>query len=616
MNPVAVGGRPRAGAASARRRRFRRSRRRLAAGLVGALGLLVGATAAAAAITPGGPVRVRILYDNSGSMYPGYGPLGSGTPKSVSGAKYFHQYEDFQHWLGDFVARQSILDGSTVSMSTFTSQGVFTAADIRLVHPEVPLAEFDVARALASFPAEVGRTTYLLESLDQFSQGFEGLVWLITDNIVETRAGQPDAGVRRFFETLLSDGKYRSVHLFKLPFRDERAGQESGLAVYGILVAPEDPSPSTLAYYDRKLRSTFLAANRSQGDPPPALFPGREHLKLKDISIDALELEDPKLEVILDDGQIREGERLGLQLKGKIRSHLTQHSVTAGHYRVDLVSPFAPEPWASHDLGFQAFEPALFEGSHGEIERPIPPQDMLDIGGVLRSVRPLSFRSSGLNWLRLAFSGANVKYTGTVRMSFDAVEVRQEREHLAGIFGIDQASSLLNFQDVNVIAVKPSEAQVSFALASGNRRTAVLLVLLAVLLSALAVLLVWLTRKRWYYVRISGAPERLVALRRLGGHAVVHEGQPLGRLSRGIYGDYGFTPSPPSAAVNVAATADPDTYDVRFRDGKGCQLSIEPRGGGKRTAKRPRLPPVGPPNAGPTATRPAAATSLPKIDRP
>jgi hypothetical protein len=39
--------------------------------------LLAGRLEGSAAITTGGPLPVRILYDNSGSMYPGYTPPGT-----------------------------------------------------------------------------------------------------------------------------------------------------------------------------------------------------------------------------------------------------------------------------------------------------------------------------------------------------------------------------------------------------------------------------------------------------------------------------------------------------------------------------------------------------------
>src|SRR5436309_11109153 len=98
--------------------------------------LLAGALDGWAAISTGGPLLVRILYDNAGSMYPGYTPPGTAGRKTKIelGAHYYYEDPEFQGWLGDFVASQTILDGSTVGMWTFTSNGEFSPAGIKKVH--------------------------------------------------------------------------------------------------------------------------------------------------------------------------------------------------------------------------------------------------------------------------------------------------------------------------------------------------------------------------------------------------------------------------------------------------------------------------------------------------
>lgn len=588
---------------------------RLAA-LLGVFFLLIASGPGYGAIAIGEPLRVRILYDNSGSMYPGYAPGHPETSRSASGTRYFDQYPEFQQWLADFIASQAILDGGTVSLWTSTSQREFSPGDVREVYPETPISGFDVSRAVSRFPQEVGDNTYLAESLDRVSRGFQGLVWLITDNIVETSAGEPNADVRRFFQTLHDEPRYRSVHLFKYPFRDERAGRGSALAIYGILVSEADVPDPTLAHYDGKFQTSFRSAHRRQGDP---LFPGQEHLKLKDLRIQPLEL---AVEMILDDsdkGQFKEGQTVRLELSGKIKSHLTQHSVTGGRYRLEPAGPFEPESWAARDLGARKLAPALFQAAFGEIGESIPPAQSRDVKVPLHSSQPVSFGSGGLGaWLRLAMNGAVVKYTGRVRMSFEDIQVRLERDQMAGIFGIGEASDIFNIQDVSSLpAVTPSEATVSFALRTGSSRTALFLLLLALLSALLGIPAALLSRKRWYHVRISGTPERLVPLRRLGSHQVLYEGQPLGRLSRGIAGEHEFTANAGSAAFTITPARQPDTYDVRFRDGRGCQISIEPQGGGRprRAQAGPGAPAGGAP---PTASRaaPPPARALPKIDRP
>lgn len=596
-----------------------RDRLRLLSLTLCGLFLLAGARVASAAIPIGGPLRVRILYDNSGSMYPGYRP--PGTPgrktKSELGARYYYEYPEFQAWLGDFIARQTILDGGTVGLWTFTSQGEFTSAGIQQAHREVPVAEFDVARAVGNFPSEAGQTTYLTETLDHFaSRGFEGLIWLITDNIVETRAGVPDRGVEELFLTLRDDPRFQSVHLFKHAFRDDR----SALAIYGILVSRSQIPEPVLAYYDRKFRGDFRSAFRREGDPPPRLFPGQEHLKLRNLKVDALELV-PSLQAVLADpsrGLFKEGEKVKLELTGEIRSYLTQHSVVGGRYRLEFSQNFKPD---RTDLGAPEIPAQSFLPVDGEIpkDEPIPPNGTRDVRAVLQSSRPISFTSRGpASWFRLALQGAVVNYNGMLKMSFEPVNVRLERAEMAGIYGINRTSGIFDFQDVKTIEVHPSEAPVSFALQTGSSRTAVLLVLLVILASILGLLAMFLARKQWYRIRISGTPEKLVPLRRLGSYQILHEGQTLGRLTRGISGDYDFEANLNSAAFTIAPTRQADTWDVRFRDGGGYQLSIEPQGGGTRKSRGkggadPGKP--GAPAAGPAAA-PPPLRPLPKIDRP
>src|ERR1700754_4960844 len=201
---------------------------------------LTAASIASAQLTPETPIPVRILYDPSGSMYPGYRPPGYADRRTRAelGVRYFHQSPAFAQWLHDFVQSQTIVNASSVGMWTLTSNGQFTAADIRQVHPMVPMREFKVATALGNFPVVPGDRTYLTESLQAFSREFTGLIWLITDNIVETEAGRPDEGVKRFFESLEGRPELRSVHLFRYELQD--GGQTSTLAVYGILVSASD----------------------------------------------------------------------------------------------------------------------------------------------------------------------------------------------------------------------------------------------------------------------------------------------------------------------------------------------------------------------------------------
>jgi hypothetical protein len=550
--------------------------------------LLAAAIDAAADLTPGTPVPVRILYDNSGSMYAGYQPPGAADRRTRAelGAAFFHESPAFAAWLDEFVKRQTIVDAGTVGMWTFTSGDRFTPDDIREVHRAVPVAEFDVETAIGNFPEHAGASTYLTETLQSFTRDFTGVVWLITDNIVETQEGQPDAGVQRFFDTLKTQPEFRSVHLFKYPI--EEGGRSAALAVYAIVVSNGDVPTPALAYYDGKFR-TLREARQAGGTD---LFPGREYLKLKDLQIEPMR---PDLRLVLDSGEngtFKEGRTVHLKVEGEIRSYLTQHSVTGGRYELAVASPFVAEDWAQRGLGAQPLVAEVFDAVSGEIREPIPPGGARNVQAELQSTQPVTFTPRGIgDWLRLAWSGATVRYSATARMAFTDVQVRLEPQQMAGIFGIDQASSIFKFQDITTLPrVQPTLVPVTFALRAGSSRSGILLALFALLLTLLGVAAFLLSRAQVFRIAISGTPERIAALRRLGRQDVTFDGKLLGRLSRGFVNGYAFDPVRGDAALTVVPASEPDTWDLRLTGGALRRLSIKTEGGGTAKARSKPTP--------------------------
>ena len=561
----------------------------------------------AAPLAPGKPVAVRILYDNSGSMYPGYQPPGSPERHSRAelGVRYVHQTPEFASWLSDFVRAQSIIGARSVGMWTFTSNHSFTPADLQQVHPDVPVEQFNAAAAIGNFPPHAGNMTFLSESLQAFTHDFTGIVWLITDNIVETGDGQPDADVQQFFQMLAQRPELRSVHLFKYMFNDN--GHTAGLAVYGIVVCAAEVPSETLTYYDGRFRA-LRDAKRRDGNPPADLFAGREYLKLKDLRVAPMQ---PELRLVLEEGDkgtFKEGQSVQLRVEGAIRSLLTQHSVTGGRYELAISSPFVPEAWAQRKLGAKTLEPQVFDLAHGEITEPIAPMASRDVRERLRSAQPVSFSPSGpVEWLRLAWSGAAVRYSATAQMSFSDVRVRLEPQQMAGIFGIDHASSIFEFQNVKTLAnVPPAIVPVTFALRTGTKRTAILLVILSLLAVLAATLLYLLTRRQVFRISYSGVPDRITALRRLGRYDVVFDGKRLGRLWRGLVNGYGFDAVRGDAALTVVPATDEGAWDVRFTGGGARRLSIKADGGGKAKSPSAAKPPVrvGPPPPPPRSASP------------
>lgn len=565
--------------------------------------LCVAVAANAAPITIDSPLPVRILYDNSGSMYPGYRPPGTPNRRTREelGVHFYYQTPGFTEWLDNFVRTQSAVGGGTVGMSTFTSNGAFAPGDIHEVHPVVSVRDFSAQKAVANFPPRPGNNTYLTETLTTFTRDFTGVVWLITDNIVEETAGEPDAGVQNFFQTLAQSNDLRSVHLYKHTF-DEN-GQSSALAVYGILVSTQEVPHDALAYYDRKF-----------GD----LFPGHEHLKLKDLAVEPLTLH-ADLQLVLadhDKGMFKEGQPVQLDLEGEILSHLTQHTVTAGHYDLAIASAFLPEAWAQRSLGAQSLSPNLFDSSGGNITEPIPPNGSRRVHAQLGSNQPVSFSPSDpMEWLRLAWSGAAVRYTGNVRMSLTDVKVHLQQQQMAGIFGIDHASSIFSFQDVRSLnGIQPSIVPVSFALRTGSSRTAILLLILVFLGLIAVIVAVILSRKQTFRIALAGAPETIIALRRLGTYSVNIEGKLLGRLSRGLVDGYDFLGTTGNPQFTVVPSGDGEAWDVKFIGGPTRRLSIKADGGTKKrqrpnTAASRAAPPPPPPRGTASLGRP------PKIGR-
>ncbi|MEO8382696.1 MAG: hypothetical protein ABI779_23765 [Acidobacteriota bacterium] len=569
----------------------------------GALSLLIITLAAQATpITPDAPIAVRILYDNSGSMYPGYRPPGSPgrQTREQLGVHFFHQTPAFPRWLDELVQRQSVVGGDTAGMWTFTSNGPFVPTDIQPVHPVVPLREFRAETAVANFPVRTGNSTYLSETLVTFTRNFTGLVWLITDNIVEANAGEPDAGVQHFFETLARSNELRSVHLFKVSF--EENGHTSALAVYAVLVSAEEVPDETLANYDGRFRE---------------MFPGREHLKLKNLAIEPLTLH-AGLQLVLADrdrGMFQEGQSVQLALEGEIRSHLTQHAVTAGRYELAIATPFVPEPWAQTDLGARPLAADLFDPASGEIANEIPPNGTRHVQASLRSNQPVSFTPSGLGeWLRLAWNGAAVRYTGNVRMSLTGVSVQLQRRQMAGIFGIDHASSVFAFQDVTSLSgIRPSTVPVSFALRTGSSRTAVLLIVLVILAAIAVAAGLLLSRKQTFRITIANTPERIAALRRLGSHDIVYEGTVLGRLARGLVGGHDFQAVSGNPSFTIMPTGDTETWDIKFTGGPIRRLLIKAEGIGPRKRQKTSVPAA---RAGPPPPPPPLSRNGPPPGRP
>lgn len=546
-----------------------------------ALSLAATALPAAAEIRPGGPLEVRILMDNSGSMWPGYEPSSDGRTRSQAGQEFYWDAPWFVSWLGDFATAQSEVGAQRVSLSAFRSNSPhFDPRDLRALVRPVPLGSFRAGEALDRIgDDDWGRYTHLAPALERHSQGFEGLIWLITDNVVESGRNEPDEGVVEFFRQLRDKSRYRSVHLFKLPAEGGGpalpGAREPAMAVYGILVSPYLVSDTAKAHYDRLFRDSLLRHERPDGRG--LLFPQQQHRKLKDLRVDALDLvirESLRVDVGRIAGTFRENEITRLEIPCVISSNLTQHAVIAGDYRLRAVGSFRPDDGAQESLGLKPLSPAVFAPETGRLGVRIPPRGKYPLKAVLASTQPLDLDFSGLAWLRAALHGVRARYTGTVEMSFSDLEVDLQREELEGIFGAHRVPEIFDVQDVGSIQITPTRAPVTFILESGASRGLLLLALLLLIGVPLG-LLGWAgTRQARYRVHLGESPQD-VALRRLQSFVISHAGHRLGRLSRTLSGSPELHPNRENAAVRMEPQG-PLRYQVSIRNGGSFQLAIEP----------------------------------------
>lgn len=597
--------------------------------LAGSL-LLLAPGASRAEITLEGPLAVRLLWDNSGSMCPGYQAPGTAGRQKCSemGVRFYHEYDEIRDWLGDFVALQTLFNGKTVEMKIFAEQ-------LQTAHREVPLAEFDARRAL-SYDTPPGRLTYIADNLDRYSRGFEGLLWLITDNIVEERVGKPDEGVREFFEMVAKENRYRAVHLYKLPFRDPSNGKVGNLAIYGILVSDAPIDPSTLKYFDRKFREDFLEARRqSNGEN---LFPGKDYWKLKELGVGALALDLKRaLEAMIDQPDVslfRERQVVRLPLTGAIVSLLTQHDVVSGSYKL-LIGSFKPKVLGRDDVdtfGLKEIGTGIFEGNGSSLSVPIPPGGRSPIFTEFRSREPIVIETKGFwaFWIS-AFSGLKVEYTGQVQAVFSDIVAEFDRDKMQGIFEAEEAPAIFNLdRPINISTDESEPIAVTFVLETSYHRYALGFLVIVLGLALLGFCGWFLSRKEQFRVKV-GERETIVGLRRglpglhalTGSYDVTHEGHRLGQLVCTIKGDGQFTPDVNSAAVQVHPSSKSGRWDVTIRDQGSLLLTIEPMGRGHITSReeqggRRRMggglprPPRGPRIGGPPGPPPGGGGTPPK----
>ncbi|MCP4107907.1 MAG: hypothetical protein GY749_20575 [Desulfobacteraceae bacterium] len=404
-------------------------------------------------------IEVRILYDNSGSMYPGYRI--SGLKRHQLGVQHFHRYPTFRESIKKFILYQRRLNATSVSVYAFT--------DLQLdeIHPETDPDSINADEAFSLLPKQ-GQRTHFTENLVNLTEDFEGLVWLVTDNVIDPREGNPDnQDVLKFFRHLNESEKYRSVHIYNYRFSDDEKNQYSNIAFYALLVSSESIDTSVIEYYDRKLMNFR------------DVFPDG-HLKLKDLRINPLELDSMSLRIIIyekNNSLFDESKIVKFILEGAIQSRLTQHTVTEANYDIRIISNFEPTNYPTSSV--DTISSSHFEVVAGPLDSPIEPESAYPLQREISSDVPINIAPKDISTFIKAAFGVRVNYQGIIRLSVFDIKVNLQRERLEGIYGIDQASHVFDFQDVKTIdQIKPYTGLISFQLETASKRGIALLILL------------------------------------------------------------------------------------------------------------------------------------------
>ena len=516
----------------------------------------------------GTETAVKVLYDFSGSMYPGY----PHTPRHISGVDYFHRYERFRTWFRGFISAQTRFNAGKVSLSIFRSLRSFQPGDIKETHPPVPVREFNVSKAFSQSKPPGVDYTYLAESLDHFTgNNFAGIVWLITDNRVETGGAHT---TRDFFIGLRDKPKYRSVHIYKLPFEDQARNQRSDLAVYGILVSPEPIADQTAQWYDERF---FEFEN---------IFGERLHLKLKDLSVNPIniDIEPVEINIAAYQKKFSEGKIVNIPMKGKIRSNLTQHTITKGTLKIEMTGDFIPDAKARKDYGVENVSCKLFREVEINLPEDIPPKGTKELNQFyIKSKKkvPLSFSGIG-NSIKAAAGGLRVKYTGKGRVSSDRIQVALKQEgwdRINGIYSSGEIGPVFGAQsEVEEIQAKPADFEISFLLKNRNIWGLILLLAVLLLLVPLVLLGIFLTRREKYRIHHE-QNEETIELMRLSSRGIRCGNFHLGVLKRGLGNRDTLTPNRARAGLSVSPGKQKGEFAVSIDtkdEKKSFKLTIEP----------------------------------------
>lgn len=544
-----------------------------------AAAVLTGSASAAfrtGGIVAGKPIPVRILVDLSKSMYPGY------RVESFHGPRRFvDEFPAFRKWFGGFVRSMMVFKASRVSVVGFASDSRRTPADAHVaLGPDSPPDRFDEAAVFAGW-RHTGLETDLDRNLRALTRDFEGLVFLVTDNRVETSTASETEATETFFRRIKESDRFQAVHIYRYDLQDPASGQTLSLAVYGLLVSPDRPDDSTALFFDNGFKTPGLVG----------LFQGR-HLKLRPLDVKPVTLNVKFTTTNHGGTRFVENEPVQLLFEAWITNN-TLFTLRRGKCAITVKGSFHPKDRRTQkEYGLEPLSNTLFKALPiDSIPEVAPGARRKLLRKIVLDTRGIPLKVTGLwNWLSKACGGLEVEYAGTGSITARDLEfalTREGFEKLAGIYGEESLRRVFRIDEKRLVPVaRPDTFPISFRL-KGDPRYGVLVAIILVLLALpLAVAAIILFKKASCRVRV-GAAEHYLALRRFGSAPVTMGGLLLGCVSRGAGSTFSFRPAPPSPFFSIRTTADPGLFEVFPKDSPPVRLEVQAVSGSAALGRKP-----------------------------
>lgn len=192
------------------------------------------------------------------------------------------------------------------------------------------IADVAIAERLKAFNHPQGDTdlTSSVESAQKVLAGTGGRIWLLTDNIQDL--GQQDGDdTRGFYEFLKGNGRLQAIHCF--PIRAQAYNGVKGLAFYGMYFSKPNASLSAEAIRGVTFGSQYLLKLSPKG--PLICRP----LTLS-VSVPPIAMKAGRLLLSAVEGQAREVEVPGVQLRSLLPSHQVVEAALAGQLIIQQVT--------------------------------------------------------------------------------------------------------------------------------------------------------------------------------------------------------------------------------------------------------------------------------------